>query len=99
MLVLLLVCLLGLLGLLVGLELLAELRLPVLLSLLLVVPIPSVLLGLPVSFGGGIVVVGLLQIVLRVEKFVGDSGVLSFQEEVGGVVFQSLQCLLAMSVF
>ena len=81
-----------------------ELRVPVLvLALLVLVPVPRVLLGLPVDVGvgvgvgvgigvgvGGGIVVALIQVVLGIEKAVTDSGIVEFQKEVDGVVFQSL---------
>ena len=79
-----------------------ELRVPVLaLALLVLVPVPRVLLGLPVDIGvgvgvgigvgvGGGIAVVLIQVVLGIEKAVTDSGVVKFQKEVDGVVFQSL---------
>lgn len=57
-----------------------ELRVPVLLVVLLVL-VARVLLGLPVG----------LKVVCRFEKWIGDSGIVGFQEEVGRVVFQALR--------
>ena len=77
-----------------------KLRVPVLvLALLVLVPVPRVLLGLPVDVGDGVgvgvgvgggIVVALMQVVLGIEKAVTDSGIVEFQKEVDGVVFQSL---------